>query len=488
MPNICALASIIVLFFLQYSLLKYEKYIARATIESHKVNHILQMNRVRKEIFGLILILVVIVVGIQVTNGSALPTDQFRIYEGQLVYETAYSIRGIFADEGVEWDIETKITDTITVTLISSDIVRFSVETTFKILSASLNADDTVYTPETQGFRYLDAGGTIFQWFNDTETHQATSFDEVRTTTGIIVRTENPMGLSWLDVFAVYEVPVPCGPQQPICLIEMDIWDTYQPLLWTSPQEHTQFYSENSTSVNIGDWTMWGIISDFTTVMDRRALVVTATAIQAGAIEYMNKKYYDVISGLLLGSEYVYVSAEMEIRSNETLIFQTVLDTTFPTIDHPDDLAFEEGTTNQWITWNPTDIHPSKYNITQDGALVDGGMWDGSTILMDVSELHAGMSVYTCTVSDESGQSVHDTVQVTVSEAPPETTPETTFTTSAPPVETTISETTPESVTTTEKEPVTEDSEGSAFVPSFAVVPALFGLAVLRWFSQRTRK
>jgi len=381
------------------------------------------------------------------------------------VYETERTFQEYIEEYDIEWEMRTKFTEDTTVTNVGPDTVRFSKETTIKIISAYQKVEGTRYSPESYGFAYKDAEENILRWFNNTDTHTATFVRDVSKTTGMRVRTENPMGLTWVDTIAFYDLPGGYG----------SIWDWWG---FGTALTHSDLYCENASSADVGDHIMWGIASDFATILGRRAIVVTAKDIPAGTMEFVDKSYYDVTSGLLLEQEYVYVTSDVEHRETRTLTSQTVLDMIAPTIDNPNDLTFEEGSAGQRITWHPADAHPEAYNITKSVPLgeqlwmeerVEVGAWDGSEISIDVSVLSVGVYKYSCSVSDESGQSAMDSVQVTVVEAQPET-PETT------------PETTSEAVIITETETI--EKEGG-FIPGFTTISTLLSLAVLIWWYRR---
>lgn len=262
-----------------------------------------------------------------------------------------------------------------------------------------------------------------------------------------------------------------------------------------SALEHSYLYCENSTSVNVGDPAMRGTVSGFKTVMGRKAIIIAYTrGVQEDPEDtYMSEAYYDVASGLFLGSESFsdFPTAGWPRTSTRTSIIlsQTVLDMTAPAIDHPNDLAFKEGGSDRQITWHPFDAYPAGYNITQDGKLVDAGSWDGSAITIDVSTLNFGVYEFICSVTDETGQSVQDSVKVSVQGIASETTSKPTTTTIIlPPTSETTRETIQPQVTVTEKETVTKEPEDGGFIPSFTLFPTLLGLASLLWFSRRRTK
>ena len=95
-------------------------------------------------------------------------------------------------------------------------------------------------------------------------------------------------------------------------------------------------------------------------------------------------------------------------------------DGTVPSINHPDDMEFVEGTENHNITWTPTDDYPATYGVSVNGVwlTVDLGSWtSGTSIVLDLDSFSAG--VYNCTiiVYDFAGNYVTDSVSVNVTTA-----------------------------------------------------------------------
>ncbi|MFX1283730.1 MAG: Ig-like domain-containing protein, partial [Promethearchaeota archaeon] len=94
------------------------------------------------------------------------------------------------------------------------------------------------------------------------------------------------------------------------------------------------------------------------------------------------------------------------------------IDTTPPTIDHPDDIIYNEGVSPNNITWNPADINPTSYTVTRNGTEIDSGSWDGGNITISIEGLTAGNYTFVCTVYDQAGNSISDTVVVSVPRKP----------------------------------------------------------------------
>lgn len=94
-------------------------------------------------------------------------------------------------------------------------------------------------------------------------------------------------------------------------------------------------------------------------------------------------------------------------------------DTTYPTINHPEDILYPVGTLNHSITWTPYDIRPDTYKIFRNSILVQLGHWNASTetISINIDGLAIGQYEYTIVVSDITGiHDTTDTVMVTVVE------------------------------------------------------------------------
>ncbi|MHA1943156.1 MAG: hypothetical protein ACW96M_02055 [Candidatus Thorarchaeota archaeon] len=95
-------------------------------------------------------------------------------------------------------------------------------------------------------------------------------------------------------------------------------------------------------------------------------------------------------------------------------------DDTAPSINHPDDIEFMEGSTGFEIIWTPTDDYPATFEISVNEVVTDIGSWTSVTsIVLDLDQFTAG--VYTCTITvyDFAGNHVTDSVLVNVTAAPP---------------------------------------------------------------------
>ncbi|MFW9992466.1 MAG: hypothetical protein ACFFD4_10515 [Candidatus Odinarchaeota archaeon] len=99
------------------------------------------------------------------------------------------------------------------------------------------------------------------------------------------------------------------------------------------------------------------------------------------------------------------------------MVVVTVNDTTEPVVDQsPDDKNIVEGTSNNNVTWTMVDSNPFSYNISIDSDVVLTMDWDGGVITYNLDHLTRGAYNITCTVTDLDGNSVNDTVVITVTD------------------------------------------------------------------------
>ncbi len=85
-----------------------------------------------------------------------------------------------------------------------------------------------------------------------------------------------------------------------------------------------------------------------------------------------------------------------------------------PTINSPPDIGYNFDTTGHTIIWSPTDLNPFGYYVYLNDGLHESGIWAGLTIQVDINGLPIGTYNFTLLVNDTSGNSVSDSVQVTV--------------------------------------------------------------------------
>ncbi|MHA2335059.1 MAG: M1 family aminopeptidase [Candidatus Hodarchaeales archaeon] len=124
------------------------------------------------------------------------------------------------------------------------------------------------------------------------------------------------------------------------------------------------------------------------------------------------------IDGLTIGMHtYVCTVYDVNGRGAFDTVMVQVVDVTAPTIDHPEDLTYEVGTTGHSISWTAIDNNPNKYTITNNGNIFSSGFWvSGTAIEVKIDGLAVRQHVFIIIVTDVDGNSVKDTVIVTVTE------------------------------------------------------------------------
>jgi hypothetical protein len=156
------------------------------------------------------------------------------------------------------------------------------------------------------------------------------------------------------------------------------------------------------------------------------------------------------IAGLPLGEHNITVVA-FDVAGNSkshTVVFSFV-DTTNPTISSPEDISFDEGSTGEKINWTGNDLLPSEYVIYQDEVEVSSGLWNSSsdTISYSLDGLAAGSYTFKIVLTDTSGNSIEDSVNVVVDA----------ITTDVTTTRSSTTATTSSNVTGTEGEPLTTE-------------------------------
>lgn len=150
------------------------------------------------------------------------------------------------------------------------------------------------------------------------------------------------------------------------------------------------------------------------------------------------------VDGLSVGVYgYRILVADIGFNFIEDIVIVTVVqELDVPTIDSPDDVEYEVGTTGHNITWTPSDANPFYYVIYRNGIELSPESWDGGLITVIVDGLNIGVTNYTIVVFDNYGNWNRDTVLITV-------VPQVTTTTTTGTTETTPTTTSPTSTPTT---------------------------------------
>ncbi|MFW9768811.1 MAG: nitrous oxide reductase family maturation protein NosD, partial [Candidatus Thorarchaeota archaeon] len=94
----------------------------------------------------------------------------------------------------------------------------------------------------------------------------------------------------------------------------------------------------------------------------------------------------------------------------------SVVDTTIPSVDSPEDIVFQEGEIGFSIVWNVYDLNPLSYEILKDGISVEVGIWslEMTQIEYSLDDLSSGTYTFTIVLLDSAGNTVSDHVEVTV--------------------------------------------------------------------------
>jgi len=169
-------------------------------------------------------------------------------------------------------------------------------------------------------------------------------------------------------------------------------------------------------------------------------------------VTWSGSQHTESVDGFSLGV-YEYTIEVTDTWGNiaTDTVLVTVVDTTKPEVSHPDDITMAQGDLVE-LVWTGSDLNPSSYEVTRDGTVVMAGAWNSSSeeIVVNLSTLPAGSYIYVITLTDTSGNSVQDSVVVTVEGETTPTTPttptgSTTTTTTPPPTSSTTGTTSPTS-------------------------------------------
>ncbi|MFW9965266.1 MAG: hypothetical protein ACFFCX_16960, partial [Candidatus Sifarchaeia archaeon] len=116
---------------------------------------------------------------------------------------------------------------------------------------------------------------------------------------------------------------------------------------------------------------------------------------------------------------YTIIAFDADGNSVTDTVMVTVYDGTFPIVDSPSNVFFDEGDTGHQISWTPTDAHPASYEIFRDAVSVKSGVWNSSSEIISISldGLSIGIYNYVIVVTDVGDNTAMDTVTVTVVDA-----------------------------------------------------------------------
>ncbi|MHA1715337.1 MAG: hypothetical protein ACTSXP_06810 [Promethearchaeota archaeon] len=119
------------------------------------------------------------------------------------------------------------------------------------------------------------------------------------------------------------------------------------------------------------------------------------------------------IDGLSIGT-HVYVCSVNDTSGHSVSNEVWVNVTASITIDHPEDIIYVEGESNNNIHWHPSSSNPSHYKIMRNDSIIENGIWDGLALSINVDFLEVGVYEFTCEVNDTFGNFVSDSVLVFV--------------------------------------------------------------------------
>ena len=131
------------------------------------------------------------------------------------------------------------------------------------------------------------------------------------------------------------------------------------------------------------------------------------------------------VDGMLEG-EHSLLMVVSDIDGNiaqDQVLLRVTSDDVDPVVDSPDDFTYVLGDTGNVIVWEPSDEHPSLYNIGYYSSIIVEEEWAGSRLVLNVDGLTNGTHSFYLTVFDGAGNTAEDAVVVTVVLPTPETPP-----------------------------------------------------------------
>ncbi len=123
------------------------------------------------------------------------------------------------------------------------------------------------------------------------------------------------------------------------------------------------------------------------------------------------------LDGFNLGTRtYRLVVYDEDGNTADDYVLVTTYDGTAPTVNSPADVFYNEGESAGSLTWQPYDKYPNSYRIYRDGTQIRSGNWNSNaqSFSVSVSGLAYGVYNYTFWAIDDHGNTVTDSVNVTV--------------------------------------------------------------------------
>ncbi|MHA2295049.1 MAG: right-handed parallel beta-helix repeat-containing protein [Candidatus Hodarchaeales archaeon] len=145
--------------------------------------------------------------------------------------------------------------------------------------------------------------------------------------------------------------------------------------------------------------------------------LITSSSSSAYGI-YLTESNSSIISWNILSNidEWIYID---ETSSSTSYILNKIdgLTMTLLNFDLPADLTFEEGSSDNNVTWIASDPQADKYEIYLDGVNITNGTWnDGVAIVYNVDNLTVGFYIIDIILMETTGQIITDKVLISVLE------------------------------------------------------------------------
>jgi hypothetical protein len=244
-----------------------------------------------------------------------------------------------------------------------------------------------------------------------------------------VILTGGSGGFPDLDEMMYIEIDPDGLPTIPAIMTDFDdLPHVGAALYWANDTvSYDPFFSHTwKLSMPIGNWS---VVSEMTETLNPAANVTLDASdpwfwgysrdIVSGDVHHQVHTDYLKVDGFLARHTAIFTNVTTSELIGTITIERTGLlpytDRTAPTINHPDDLEFVEGSTNQNITWVPTDDNPTTYEVSVNGTVVDSGSWtSGSPIVLEWDDFEAGVYDCTITVYDIGNNNAMDSVTVTV--------------------------------------------------------------------------
>ncbi|MFX0015701.1 MAG: S8 family serine peptidase [Promethearchaeota archaeon] len=183
--------------------------------------------------------------------------------------------------------------------------------------------------------------------------------------------------------------------------------DTTPTLTLTSPTDI--IYNEKETGYSI-NWTATSLFPDTYIIYKNGTEIDTGSWTSGDPIIIY-------VDGLAVGSYNFTIVVEDSYGNSaiDTVIVTVVHITPTLTLTSPTDISYNERETGYNINWTATSLFPDTYIIYKNSTKIDIGFWTSSNpITINVDGLAVGSHNFTIVVEDSYGNSVIDTVIVTV--------------------------------------------------------------------------